>query len=41
LGLIGDAEDGASGGAVAERNANAAASKDVEVIGDGVVEDEL
>ncbi len=41
LGLVGNTEDGAGGGAVAQGNANAAAGEDVEIVGDGVVEDEF
>jgi hypothetical protein len=41
LGLFGNAEDGAGGGAVAEWDADAATGEDVEVSRDGVVEDEL
>jgi len=41
LGLVGYPEDGAGGGAIAERNTDATSGKDIEVIRDGVIEDEL
>jgi len=38
---LGDAKDGAGGGAIAEGDADAAAGEDLEVVRDGVVEDEF